>query len=337
MTAQKYLHKVVEGCDLSENEMVEIMTLIMEGKVDRTLLGAFLTALSIKGESVEEISGAAKVMRKKAETLKAPEGCVIDTCGTGGDGANTFNISTTVAFVVAGAEITVAKHGNRAISSKSGSADVLKSLGVNIEADKSIVEKCLNQIGIGFLFAPAMHKAMKHAADVRRELGFRTIFNLLGPLTNPAKVKNQVIGVFDKKWTFPVAKVLKNLGSQRAYVVHGEDGLDEITLTTKTKVCYLNNNEIKEFYLDPEKEKFPLCDPEDLKGGTAEENAEIIKEILQGREGPKADIVLLNAGAAIEVAGKADSLSDGIMVARKSINTGAAMQKLNDLCRLSHS
>ncbi len=337
MTAQNYLHKVVEGYDLSVDEMVEIMTLIMEGKVDRTLLGAFLTALSMKGESVEEISGAAKVMRQKAESLKVPEGCVVDTCGTGGDWANTFNISTTAAFVVAGAGIIVAKHGNRAISSKSGSADVLKSLGVNIEAEKSIVEKCLDQVGIGFIFAPAMHKAMKHAADVRRELGFRTIFNLLGPLTNPAKVKNQVIGVFDKKWTLPLAMVLKNLGSERAYVVHGEDGLDEITLTTKTKVCYLNNKNIDEFYLDPEKEKFSLCDSEDLRGGNAEENAEIIKEILQGKEGPKADIVLLNAGAAIVVAGKVDSLSDGIRVARKSIDSGAARQKLEDLCRISHS
>lgn len=337
MKAQDILHKVVDGHDLSEDEMVSIMTQVMEGKVDRSLLGAFLTALRMKGETVAEISGAARVMRQKAEPLNIPVDGVVDTCGTGGDGANTFNISTTAAFVVAGAGIPVAKHGNRAVSSRSGSADVLKCLGVNIEADKSIVERCVEMAGIGFLFAPTLHKAMKHAADVRRELGFRTVFNLLGPLTNPAGVKAQVVGVFDSKWTSPLANVLKTLGTRHAFVVHGEDGLDEITLTCNTKISELNNQEIKDYYLDPTELGFDYCSEQDLKGGSAEDNATILRELLDGKGGPKRDIVLLNAAAAIIAAGKADGFKMGIEIAKKSINSGGARQKLKDLCRLSHS
>ncbi len=337
MKAQDILHKVVDGHDLTEDEMVSIMTQVMEGKVDRSLLGAFLTALRMKGETVAEISGAAQVMREKAEPLNIPVEGVVDTCGTGGDGANTFNISTTAAFVVAGAGIPVAKHGNRAVSSRSGSADVLKCLGVNIEADKEIVERCLELAGIGFLFAPNLHKAMKHAADVRRELGFRTVFNLLGPLTNPAGVKAQVVGVFDSKWTSPLAQVLKNLGTRHAFVVHGEDGLDEITLTCNTKISELNIGKIKDYFLDPTKLGLEYCSEQDLKGGSADDNATILRELLDGAGGPKRDIVLLNAAAAIVAADKAGDLKTGMEMARKSISSGEARQKLKDLCRISHS
>ncbi|MCZ6513025.1 MAG: anthranilate phosphoribosyltransferase [Nitrospinae bacterium] len=337
MKAQDILHKVVDGHDLTEEEMVSIMTQIMEGKVDRSLLGAFLTALRMKGETVAEISGAAKVMREKAEPLNIPVAGVVDTCGTGGDGADTFNISTTAAFVVAGVGIPVAKHGNRAVSSRSGSADVLKSLGVNIEADKEVVERCIELAGIGFLFAPTLHKAMKHAVDVRRELGFRTVFNLLGPLTNPAGVKAQVVGVFDSKWTSPLANVLKNLGTRHAFVVHGEDGLDEITLTCNTKISELNNGQIKDYNLDPTELGLEYCSAQDLKGGSADDNATILRELLDGAGGPKRDIVLLNASAAIIAAGKAANFKEGLDVARKSISSGEARQKLKDLCRLSHS
>jgi len=337
MRAQEILHKAVDGYDLTEEEMIEVMTLIMEGKVDRSLLGSFLTALRMKGETVSEISGAAKVMRQKAETLEVPEGCVVDTCGTGGDGADTFNISTASAFVVAGADIVVAKHGNKAVSSRSGSADVLKCLGVNIEADKEVVERCLEEVGIGFLFAPYMHKAMKHAADVRRELGFRTIFNLLGPLTNPAQVKNQVVGVFDSRWTAPLAEVLSNLGCEHAFVVHGEDGLDEITLTDSTRISELSKNKVNSYLLDPRELGFQLCSASDLKGGTAEDNSRIIRDLLEGKTGPKQDIVLLNAAAAITASGKVGSLEQGVDVARESIDSGAAQQKLEELCRVSHS
>ena len=337
MKAQDILHKVVDGIDLSEEEMVSIMTQIMEGKVDRSLLGGFLTALRMKGETIAEISGAARVMREKAEPLNIPVKGVVDTCGTGGDGADTFNISTTAAFVVAGAGIPVAKHGNRAVSSRSGSADVLKCLGVNIEADKTVVERCVEMAGIGFLFAPTLHKAMKHAADVRRELGFRTVFNLLGPLTNPAGVQSQVVGVFDSKWTSPLANVLKNLGSTHAFVVHGEDGLDEITLTCNTKISELVSGNIKDYYIDPTELGFDYCSEQDLKGGSAEDNATILRELLDGKGGPKRDIVLLNAAAAIVAAGKASDFKAGIEVAKKSINSGEARQKLKDLCRLSHS
>ncbi len=337
MKTQDILHKVVDGHDLTEEEMMSIMTQIMEGKVDRSLLGAFLTALRMKGETVAEISGAAKVMREKAEPLNIPVAGVVDTCGTGGDGADTFNISTTAAFVVAGAGIPVAKHGNRAVSSRSGSADVLKSLGVNIEADKEVVERCIELAGIGFLFAPTLHKAMKHAGDVRRELGFRTVFNLLGPLTNPAGVKAQVVGVFDSKWTSPLANVLKNLGTRHAFVVHGEDGLDEITLTCNTKISELNNGQIKDYNLDPTELGLEYCSAQDLKGGSADDNATILRELLDGAGGPKRDIVLLNASAAIIAAGKAAHFKEGLDVARKSISSGGARQKLKDLCRLSHS
>jgi anthranilate phosphoribosyltransferase len=337
MDARNILHKAVDGYDLTEDEMVHVMTLVMEGKVERSFLGAFLTALRMKGETISEITGAARVMREKAERLDFDAERAVDTCGTGGDRSNTFNISTAGAFVVAGAGIVVAKHGNRAVSSRSGSADVLSCLGVNIEADKPIVEQCLRQVGIAFLFAPTMHRAMKHAADVRRELGFRTIFNLLGPLTNPAGVKAQVVGVFDSKWTLLLAHVLNKLGCRHAFVVHGEDGLDEITLTGSTQITELRNGQVRDYSFDPQEVGLTLCNEDDLKGGSVEDNAQIVRDILDGKDGPKRDIVLLNAAAAIVAAGKASDLKEGIEVGKRSIASGAAKQKLEDLCRVSHT
>jgi anthranilate phosphoribosyltransferase len=337
MSFQETLHKVLSGENLSEFEMMNAMTQVMEGKVGDAQLAAFLTALQLKHETVPEIVGAARVMRAKAEKAKVQATHIVDTCGTGGDGADTFNISTAVAFVLAGAEVTVAKHGNRAVSSKSGSADVLKCLGVNIEASLPTVERCVDEVGIGFLFAPLMHKAMKHAAKVRKELGFRTIFNLLGPLTNPANAHAQVLGVYDSRWVNPLAEVLRDLGSRRALVVHGFDGLDEITLTAETQVSELKNDDVTNFTIDPKEYGFSLCSAQDLKGGSPEENAGIIREILNGTTGPKADIVILNAAAAIYVGGKADSIEKGILVAANSIGSGAAIKKLEELCRVSNS
>ena len=338
MKIQEALIKVIDKVDLQKEEMVSVMTQVMEGQIENSLLGAFLTALRIKGESIDEIFGAALVMRDKATKVKvkvettAP---ILDTCGTGGDGANTFNISTAAAFVVAGCGLTVAKHGNKAVSSRSGSADVLKCLGVNIDADKIIVEKCLEDIGIGFLFAPMLHEAMKHAAGVRKELGFRTIFNLLGPLTNPAKAKAQVIGIYDSSRLKQIASVLNLLGTHRAFVVHGSDGLDEITLTGATNVCELADGEIKEYILEPDSFGLLACEAKDLAGGTPEENADIIKNILSGEKGPKRDIVLMNSSAAVLAGGRAESLKEAMDLSRQSIDTGSAEKKLNDLCRLS--
>ena len=335
MFFQKFLHIVVSGKELSEEEMMGAMTEIMDGKVGDTQLAAFLTALQFKNVTVSEIVGAARVMRDKAEKVNAKDS--VDTCGTGGDGADTFNISTTVAFVVAGAGVRVAKHGNRAVSSKSGSADVLKYLGVNIDASLPTVERCIEEVGIGFLFAPLMHKAMKYAAAVRKELGFRTIFNLLGPLTNPANAHAQVLGVFDSKWVTPLAEVLRELGSRHALVVHGFDGLDEITLTGETQIAELKNGKVNNFSFDPKEFGYSLCSVADLKGAEPETNAEIMREILNGSSGPKTDIVVLNAAAAIYVGGKADSIEKGILAAKNSIESGAALKKLEELCRVSNS
>ena len=308
MTFQTTLQTVVFGNSLSEQEMMNAMTQVMGGKVSDIQLAAFLTALQVKGETVPEIVGAAKVMRDKAEKIKVNSSNIIDTCGTGGDGADTFNISTAVAFVVAGAGVTVAKHGNRAVSSKSGSADVLQCLGVNIDAPLRTIERCIEEVGIGFLFAPLMHKAMKHAVGVRKELGFRTFFNLLGPLTNPANANSQILGVFDSKWVNPLAEVLRDLGSKHAMIVHGFDGLDEITLTSETQISELRNGNITNYALNPKKFGYSLCSSEDLRGGVPEINAKIIRDILKGEKGCKTDIILLNAGAAIYVAGKAETI-----------------------------
>jgi len=337
MTFQTILHNLVDGNDLTEDEMVSSMTEIMEGEVTDSQLAAFLTALHVKGETVAEIVGAARVMRAKAEKLDIKSTPLVDTCGTGGDGADTFNISTASALVTAGAGVKVAKHGNRAVSSQSGSADVLKCLGVNLDANLAIVKRCVDEAGLGFLFAPLMHKAMKHAVGVRKDLGFRTIFNLLGPLTNPANAQAQVLGVFAVKWVQPLAAVLRDLGCSRALVVHGSDGLDEITLTGVSQMAELKDGEVTSYSLDPGELGFEYCGSDDLKGGTPEENAAIIQEILHGEKGPRRDIVVLNSAAAIYVAGKADSLDLGIQLAVNSIESGKARDKLQDLCRITNS
>lgn len=323
------IENLLKGKHLSEDEMMDAMENIMDGEVSPALIGSFLTALKIKGETPEEITGGAKVMIKKAEKVALEDLYTLDTCGTGGDCAGTFNISTAVAFVAAASGIYVVKHGNRSVSSKSGSADVLEALGVNISLLPNQVEKCVKEQNIGFLFAPTFHKAMKYASGTRKELGFRTIFNILGPLTNPANAKSQVLGVFDEKLTEPLAKVLLNLGVEHAMVVHGMDGLDEMTITSETKVTEVKNNEIKTYYITPEEYGIKRCIKEDILGGDAIKNAEILKNILQGEKGPKRDIVLLNSGAALYVGKKAKSLKEGINIAAELIDEGYALRKLN--------
>lgn len=327
---------IIKDTNLSEAEMISVMSEIMEGEASPAQIGAFLTALRIKGETVEEITGAAKVMREKALKINAPKTKVVDTCGTGGDESFTFNISTASAFVAAGAGVTIAKHGNRSVSSKSGSADVLKALGVDIEAEAEKVEKCLSDIGIGFLFAPMLHGAMKHAIGPRREIGIRTIFNILGPLTNPAGAKCQVLGVYDSNLTELLGNVLSNLGTEHAFVVWGEDGLDEMTLTDRTKVTEVQGTSVKTYHIKPEDFGLNRCRPEDLKGGDPEINAEIILKVLKGEKGPQRDIVLLNSAAAIVAGSRAESINDGLGIAAQSIDSGNALEKLNNLIELTN-
>ncbi|OGP29931.1 MAG: anthranilate phosphoribosyltransferase [Deltaproteobacteria bacterium GWC2_42_11] len=336
MMIKEAIAKAVKNLDLTELEMIDVMNEIMTGAASHGQIGAFLTALRIKGETVDEITGAARVMREKSTKIKV-KGNVVDTCGTGGDEAMTFNISTASAFVAAGAGLTIAKHGNRSISSKCGSADVLTALGVNIDVETQRVEECLNTVGIGFLFAPLLHGAMKYAAPVRREIGIRTIFNLLGPLTNPAGARCQVIGVYDEKLTDIIGKVIANLGGEHVFVVCGEDGLDEITLTAPTKVTELRDGQIRTFYIKPEDFGFDRCKPEDLKGGDPEENAGIIMNIFKGEKSPKRDIVILNAAFAIAAGGRAKTVPEGIAMARGAIDSGLAMEKLNKLKEMTNS
>jgi anthranilate phosphoribosyltransferase len=330
------INLLVSGINLSESEMAECMKEIMEGRTTDAQIGSFLTALRIKGETVDEITGAARIMRDKAATIKAPEG-VLDTCGTGGDMSHTFNISTTTALVVAAAGIPVAKHGNRAVSSHSGSADVLESLGIRIELSPDKVEKCLSDTGFGFLFAPLFHPAMKYAIGPRREMGIRTIFNILGPITNPAGAKRQILGVFSSKLTDPLAQVLGNLGAEDAMVVHGEDGLDEITITNGTKVSRYVNGGVENMYFSPEDFGLTRAKKEDLIGKGREENAAMTLNILKGEHGPKRDIVLINSAAALTVSGKTADLLEAIEMARASIDSGKALQKLEEIKKVSHA
>ena len=325
------IQKVVDGHDLTERETVDTMNEIMSGEATPAQVAAFITALRIKGETIEEITGAARVMREKSTKIHTKHPFAIDTCGTGGDGSHSFNISTTAAFVVAGTGIPVAKHGNRAASSQSGSADVLKALGVNIEIGPEQVGACIDDVGIGFLFAVTLHGAMKYAIGPRREIGIRTIFNVLGPLTNPAGTQAQVIGVYAPALTESLANVLKNLGSQRAFIVHGGDGLDEITTTTTTQVSELADGAVNTYTLDPTELGILTAQPSDLKGGTPEENAEMTLSVLRGEEGPKRDIVLLNAAAAIVAGGKAKDMTTVLAAAAESIDSGRALERLEGL------
>ena len=325
------IQKVVDGQDLTERETVDTMNEIMSGEATPAQIASFITALRIKGETIEEITGAARVMREKSTKIHPKHSLVVDTCGTGGDGAHTFNISTTAAFVVAGAGIPVAKAGNRAASSRSGAADVLKALGVNIEIGPEQVEACIDDAGIGFLFAVTLHGAMKYAIGPRQEIGIRTIFNALGPLTNPAGAQAQVLGVYAPALTESFAHVLKNFGTHRAFIVHGGDGLDEITTTTTTQISELVGGKVNTYTLDPTELGIAKAQPSDLKGGTPEENAEMTLGVLRGEKGPKRDIVLLNAAAAIVAGGKAADITAGLAAAAESIDSGRALEKLEGL------
>jgi anthranilate phosphoribosyltransferase len=327
--------KVAAGNSLTQEEAAEAFDLVMSGAATPAQIGALVMGLRVRGETVDEIAGAARAMRAKVLTVRAPEGA-IDTCGTGGDGKATFNISTCAAFVVAGAGVPVAKHGNRAISSRSGSADVLKELGVNIEASPESISRCIAECGLGFMFAPAHHAAMRHVAQVRTELGTRTIFNLLGPLANPAGAKYQIIGVFGKEWVEPIAQVLALLGTIRAWVVHGSDGLDELTTTGISDVAVVDGGRVSTFRISPRNAGLPDARPEDLTGGNAVENAAHIRAVLGGLKGPLRDIVLLNAAAALLVAGKASTLREGVALASESIDSGKALAVLEALVPLSH-
>ncbi|HUU24777.1 MAG TPA: anthranilate phosphoribosyltransferase [Methyloceanibacter sp.] len=329
------IKKVAAGETLSQTEAARTFELIMSGGATDVQIGALLMGMQARGETVDEIAGAARVLRAKAVSVHAPAGA-IDTCGTGGDAKGTHNISTCTAFVVAGAGVPVAKHGNRSVSSRSGSADVLAALGVNLECSPATIERCIAECGLGFMFAPTHHAAMRHVAKVRGELGVRTIFNLLGPLVNPAATKFQVVGVFDEKWVEPMAHVLGMLGVERAWVVHGADGLDELTTTNISYVAALDHGKISTFKISPRNAGLADAKPEDLVGGDATENAAHIRAVLQGNQGPLRDIALLNAAAALMVAGKAKSLRDGVALAAESIESGKAMGVLEALVQLSH-
>jgi anthranilate phosphoribosyltransferase len=329
--------KLVEQQHLTEEEAAQAMRQIMEGEATSAQIAAFLIALRIKGETIAEITGCARVMREKATRIRAPYPNVIDTCGTGGDGSQTFNISTTAAFVVAGAGVPVAKHGNRAMSSRCGSADLLQALGVAIELSPEMAETCLAEVGITFLFAPSFHSAMKHAIGPRREIGVQTIFNILGPLTNPAGAKQQLLGVSRRALAEPMARVLGNLGSARALVVHGHDGLDEITTTGETYLTDLDAGKITSYSITPEQFGLRRVVRGALVGGDAPHNAAITLAVLEGKHGPHRDVVLLNAAAALMVAGRATEVHEGLQIAAHAVDSGAALEKLRRLQRFTPS
>lgn len=337
MNIRSAIEKLVNRVDLSEAETIDIMNQIMTGEATPLQVASFLTALRMKGETVEEITGAARVMREKANRVKVGFKTVLDTCGTGGDQKGTFNISTTSAFVVAGAGVAVAKHGNRSVSSQSGSADVLAALGVKVDAPKERVESCIENIGIGFLFAPLLHEAMKYAVQPRRDIGIRTIFNLLGPLTNPAMASHQLIGLYDGGLVGAIARVLQNLGSKSAMVVHGMEGLDEISVCGPTKVAELRDGRIKEYTLEPEGLGLKRSRLEELQGGTPQQSAAIVRNVLRGGQGPTRDVVVLNSGATLYVSGTAASIEEGMRIAAESIDSGKARQKLELLVQMTNA
>jgi anthranilate phosphoribosyltransferase len=328
--------KVATGATLTCEEAAGAFDRMMSGEATPSQMGGLLMALRVRGETVDEITGAVTTMRAKMLGVKAPPDAV-DVVGTGGDASGSFNISTCAAFIVAGAGVPVAKHGNRALSSKSGAADVLQALGVRIELDAAQVGKCIRDAGIGFMFAPAHHPAMKNVGPTRVELGTRTIFNLLGPLSNPASVGRQMIGTFSKKWVEPMAQVLKNLGSESIWVVHGSDGLDEITTAGPTSVAALENGKIRTFDVTPEDAGLSRTKPEALRGGDAEQNAKALLDVLKGKPGPFRDVSIINAAAALIVAGKAKDLKQGAAVAAKSIETGEAEGRLDRLIAVSNA
>lgn len=319
------LKKAVEGFDLTRGEARSAMETIMNGEATDAQIGGFLVAMRLKGETVEEIASFARVMREKATRIDVGDDDVLDTCGTGGDGARTFNISTAAAFVAAGAGVRVAKHGNRSVSSSCGSADVLAAMGVKIDIPPERVSECIRLTGIGFLFAPLLHASMKHAIGPRRELAIRTFFNILGPMTNPAGAKRQLLGVYSEALVEIVAGVLADLGSVRAYVVHGEDGLDELSTTGGTKVAEIDRGTIRTYRVIPDDFGLPRVNPVELAGGDADLNAKLLTGVLEGEKGPRRDIVLLNAAFAIAAGGRASSPQEGFALAVESLDSGAAM------------
>lgn len=336
------IRKAVDRKDLTREEAFAVMDAIMSGQATDAQIASFLTALRMKGETVEELIGFARVMREKVSPVKTrhrvqaslsgtDREMLVDTCGTGGDATGTFNVSTATAFVVAGAGVPVAKHGNRSVSSLCGSADVVEALGVRLDLSPERVGKCVDEVGIGFCYAPLLHKAMKFVMLARREIRIRTVFNILGPLTNPAHALAQVIGVYDGKLTEVMAWVLKELGTVRAFVVHGEDGLDEISTTSESRISELRHNQVQTYTVRPEDFGLTRTRMAELQGGSAADNAEIIRHILKGEWGPKRDIVVLNAGAAIAAGGKAEDIGAGVALAQRSIDSGAALEKLNRL------
>jgi len=337
MDMQAAIKTVTEHKDLSNEEMIAVMRLIMTGEATQSQMGGFLVGLRMKGETIDEIAAAASVMRELATKVDVSGPHLVDTCGTGGDASSTFNISTASTFVVAAAGGKVAKHGNRSITSKSGSADVLEVAGVNLDLDALQVAKCVNDIGVGFMFAPKHHGAMKHAIGPRREMGVRTIFNVLGPLTNPAGAPNQVLGVFSDAMVEPLAKVLQKLGSDHVLVVHSEDGMDEISIGAPTHVAELNNGEVSSYTITPEQFGFESTDISVLAVADAEESLQVIRKVFSNEAGPARDIVAFNAGAAIYAAGLEDSLESGIKVALDVIANGGAMAKLDALISVSNS
>jgi len=333
---QETLARVVRGENLSREDAAAVMRVLMTGEAAPSQVGALLTALSMKGETVEEITGFAQTMREMSTRIPTVTSGLVDTCGTGGDHAGTFNISTAAAFVVAGAGVPVAKHGNRSATSLCGSADVLEALGVNLDVSPERVGQCVDEIGIGFLFARNLHSAMRHVGPIRAELKLRTMFNILGPLTNPAGAENQVVGVFDHTLIAPLAEVLMQLGSRHVFIVAGSDGLDEITLTGPSHVAEGRDGTVKTYDVEPGQFGLETVPAAALSGGDAPANAAILRAILSGEKGPRRDIVLLNAAPALVAGGAADSMAAGIQVAETAIDSGAALDKLERLIQRTH-
>ena len=331
------ISKVVQGSSLREEEAGCVMGEIMGGRATPSQIASFLTALRMKRETVVEITGFAREMLKRVDSFNLKEDVLVDTCGTGGDGSNTFNISTAAAFVVAGAGLMVAKHGNRALSSRCGSADVLETLRVKLDLPKEKVRECLRKVGIGFLFAPTFHRAMKYALAPRQEMGIRTVFNILGPLTNPLGANVRLIGVYDPSLTETLAMVLKNLGVRGACAVCGEDGLDEISITGRTRITQLKGGSIETYYIEPEDFGMKRAPLKGIKGGSREENAFILRSVLEGEKGPRRDVVLLNGAACLTAAGLAADFKEGIEIAESSIDSGKAKEKLESLIDFTNS
>ncbi|MCF2523773.1 anthranilate phosphoribosyltransferase [Bradyrhizobium sp. G127] len=328
--------KVATGAALTREEAAAAFDRMMSGEATPSQMGGLLMALRVRGETVDEITGAVSAMRAKMLTVKAPPDAV-DIVGTGGDGSGSVNVSTCASFILAGTGVPVAKHGNRALSSKSGAADALAALGVNINITPDDVGRCIAEVGIGFMFAPTHHPAMKNVGPTRVELATRTIFNLLGPLSNPAGVKRQMVGVFSKHWVEPLAQVLKNLGAESIWVVHGSDGLDEITLTGPTYVAALEKGNIRTFEVTPEDAGLPRATSEELKGGDAEANASALRDVLDGKPGAYRNVALINAAAALVVAGQAKDLKEGVALGTKALDTGAATDRLTRLVAVSNA